>query len=125
MKQLDAQGSTVFLMIETQECLQNIDQIASVPGVDVLLVGANDLSLELGILGQWDHPKFRGALENISNAAKRQKKIFGLAGLYTRPDICKWAINELGVRYILGNLDIGLLATAARENVKSLKELVN
>jgi 2-keto-3-deoxy-L-rhamnonate aldolase RhmA len=123
MQQLNSSGSTVFIMVETVECLENIDAIAAVEGVDVLLLGANDLSLELGILGEWEHAKFQNALETIAAAAQRAGKIFGLAGLYTRPDICKYAVRNLGARYILGHLDIGLLAMAMNKNVEQLREM--
>ena len=36
-------------MIETNEAIENLDAIASVPGVDVLLIGPSDLSIELGV----------------------------------------------------------------------------
>lgn len=123
MQQLNSAGSTVFIMVETAECLENIDAIAAVDGVDVLLLGANDLSLELGILGEWEHAKFKNALETVASAAQRAGKIFGLAGLYTRPDICKYAVRHLGARYILGHLDIGLLAMAMNKNVEQLREM--
>jgi hypothetical protein len=43
--------------------------------------------------------------------------------LYNRPDLCKHAIKELGARYILGNLDIGLISSAAKTNVTALRLL--
>ena len=103
--------------------MENIDAIAAVEGVDVLLLGANDLSLELGIMGEWEHAKFQAAVETVATAAHRAGKIFGLCGLYTRPDICKHAVRELGARYILGHYDIGLLAMAMNKNVEHLREM--
>lgn len=123
IQQLDSVGSTVFILVETVECLENIDAIAAVEGVDVLLLGANDLSLELGILGEWEHAKFQAALETVAAAAHKAGKIFGLCGLYTRPDICKRAVKDLGARYILGHYDIGLLAMAMNKNVELLREM--
>ncbi len=110
-------------MVETTSCIANIDAIAAVPGVDVLLIGANDLSLELGIQGQWDNSVFRDALERVGGACKKSGRILGLAGLYNRPDICNDAIDRLGARYILGNLDIGLISEAAKANVAALESL--
>ena len=123
MQQLDSAGSTVFIMVETWECLKNVDAIAAVEGVDVLLLGANDLSLELGIHGEWEHVEFQRALEGVANAAQRAGKIFGIAGLYTRPDICKHAVKHLGAKYILGHIDIGLLAMAMNKNMEQLRDM--
>ncbi|KAL2068393.1 hypothetical protein VTL71DRAFT_16491 [Oculimacula yallundae] len=121
--ELDSHGSTVILMIESVAALENIDAIASVPGVDVLLIGSNDLSLELGIQGQWDHELFRGALENVARACRKAGALLGVGGLYNRPDVLEDAIKRLGARYILGNQDVGLVAAAARANVQVLKGL--
>ena len=95
-------GSTVFVMIETRDGIQNIDEIAKVEGVDVLLVGSNDLSIELGVPGQFDSETFCSALQRVSNACTANNKIMGLAGIYDRPEIQKWAVHELGVGFILG-----------------------
>jgi 2-keto-3-deoxy-L-rhamnonate aldolase RhmA len=123
IEQLDELGSSVFIMVETAECLRNVEAIAAVDGVDVLLLGANDLSLDLGILGLWEHETFLSALSTIAAAAHRHGKVFGIAGLYTRPDICKRAVSELGARYILGHLDLGLLSMAMNRNVELLRKL--
>ena len=123
IRQLNAIGSTVLLLIETRKSLENIEDIASVEGVDVLLVGANDLSLELGVLGEWEHPTFQSALERIAAAAHSHGKVFGICGLYTRPDIYKRIINDLGARYVLGHIDIGLLAMAMNKNAELLRDI--
>ncbi|EXJ77857.1 hypothetical protein A1O3_09016 [Capronia epimyces CBS 606.96] len=123
IQQLDADGSTVFILVETRKCLDNLDAIAAVPGVDVLLLGANDLSLELGILGEWDHHLFDSALGAVAAAAQRAGKIWGIAGLYTRSDICKRAVTELGARYLLGHYDLGLLAMGMNKNMEQLRDM--
>jgi 2-keto-3-deoxy-L-rhamnonate aldolase RhmA len=123
IQQLDGCGSTVFILVETSECLDNIEAIASVEGVDVLLLGANDLSLELGILGEWGHERFQDAIKSVAAAAHRAGKIFGIAGLYTRPDIMKWAVKELGARYVLGHYDMGLLSMAMNTNMTQLRDI--
>jgi 2-keto-3-deoxy-L-rhamnonate aldolase RhmA len=125
IEQLNAFGSTVLLLIETKQALENIEAIASLDGVDVLLVGANDLSLELGVLGEWEHPIFQSALERIAAASHKSGKIFGICGLYTRPDIYRRVVRDLGARYVLGHLDIGLLAMAMNNNAEMLREVGN
>lgn len=123
MNQLNETGSTVFAMIETSEAVQNARAIASVPGVDVLLLGANDLSLELGLLGEWEHPVLQDALRTVSEACRASDKIFGLSGIYTKPRIVQAAIRDLGARYILGHSDMGLLSMAMNKNAEMLREL--
>jgi 2-keto-3-deoxy-L-rhamnonate aldolase RhmA len=110
-------------MVETLECLQHIDAIAAVDGVDVLLLGANDLSLELGILSEWEHPTFQQAAATIARAARNAGKIFGLAGMYSRPDIYKAMVRDLGARYVWGHLDVGLLAMGMNRNASQLRDM--
>ena len=123
VQQLDSTCSTVFVQVETRECLENIEAIAAVDGVDVLLVGANDLSLELGVLGDWEHQTFQTALKKVAVTARRAGKVFGIAGMYSRPDICKRIVRDMGARYVLGQFDIGLLAMAMNKNVEMLRDL--
>jgi 2-keto-3-deoxy-L-rhamnonate aldolase RhmA len=121
--QVNAVGSTVFVMIETAEALGNAQEIAAVEGVDVLLLGANDLSLSMGILGGWDHPDFGKALELVAEACLRTKKVFGISGIYARPDIVKHAVEVLKARYVLGHSDMGLMAVAMKKNAEMLRGL--
>jgi len=57
-------------MIETQESLDNLEDILSVPGVDVLLVGPSDLSINLGIPLDYLSQKYQGTLDKIAGACE-------------------------------------------------------
>jgi 2-keto-3-deoxy-L-rhamnonate aldolase RhmA len=116
-------GSTVFVMIETALALQNLDSIASVDGVDVLLVGSNDLSIELGCPAEFESPVLKEALEKVSQACKKHGKIMALAGIYDKPEIQRWAVRELGVGWMLGGQDASFIAKGAVGCVEALKEL--
>jgi 2-dehydro-3-deoxyglucarate aldolase/4-hydroxy-2-oxoheptanedioate aldolase len=69
--------TTLFTQIETAEGVANADAIAAVDGVDCLWVGHFDLSSSLGVAGQFDHPKFTGAVKAVHEAARRHGKAFG------------------------------------------------
>src|SRR5262249_57962227 len=58
-------------MIETNEALENLDAIASVPGVDVLLIGPSDLSIELGVPLDYQCDTYQRALDKIAATAAR------------------------------------------------------
>jgi 2-keto-3-deoxy-L-rhamnonate aldolase RhmA len=116
-------GSTVFIMIETQDALEAVEDIAALPGCDVLLVGSNDLAMEIGTLGDWDAPRFLEALKRVGAAAKASGKQMGIAGLYHRPDILKTVINEFGAKWIVGAQDVGLLLQGGRMNSDLLRSL--
>jgi len=54
----------LLVQVETQESLNNIEEIAAVPGVDGVFIGPSDLSASLGYVGQQDHPVVRAAIED-------------------------------------------------------------
>jgi len=62
----------LFLQIETLEAINNIDAILDVPGIDVAFLGPNDLSADMGHLGNWDHPEVRAAIEKLEKAAAKR-----------------------------------------------------
>lgn len=121
----NADHSTVFVMIESPEAVENIDGIAATEGVSVVLIGTNDLSIELGVPGEWDNPIFTTALAKISTAVKKHGKVLGIAGIYNRPDIMHKCIHEYGARYVLSHGDQGLFVAAAAANVAGTRELEN
>lgn len=68
----------VIPMIETIEALDNIDSIVSVPGVDVLLVGPSDFSINLDITLDYLNPKYAEGLEKIAAACKKAGVVPGM-----------------------------------------------
>ena len=69
-------------MIETNQSLENLDAIASVPGVDVLLIGPSDLSIELGVPLDYACATYQRALDKIAATAAKH----GIAaGMYFIP----------------------------------------
>ncbi|CBX95268.1 hypothetical protein IAQ61_004090 [Plenodomus lingam] len=123
VQEMNEFGSTVFIMIETADALEAVEDIAALPGCDVLLVGSNDLASEIGTLGDWDAPKFIEALRRVGAAAKAHGKLMGIAGLYHRPDILKTVINDFGAKWIVGAQDVGLLLQGGRANSDLLRSL--
>jgi 2-keto-3-deoxy-L-rhamnonate aldolase RhmA len=104
----------VVAMIESQAGLKAADEIAAVDGVDMLLVGANDLSVELGIAGQMDDPRIDKAFLDVLDVCRVHGKALGIGGLGGRPDLIR-KYQELGAGYISTGNDISFLLAAATE----------
>ena len=64
--------------IETEKGAQNAEEIAAVDGIDVLFIGPMDLSLGLGILGQFDHPRYKEAAAKVVASCKKHGKAAGV-----------------------------------------------
>jgi 2-keto-3-deoxy-L-rhamnonate aldolase RhmA len=113
-------ATMVVAMIESAEAVAAADEIAAVDGVDMLLIGTNDLSNALGIPGQLDHPSVREAYVRTFEACRKHNKHLGVGGLASKPELAKEFI-ELGARYISAGSDIAFLLAAAAEKVKQFK----
>ncbi|MDF3311211.1 aldolase/citrate lyase family protein [Rhodococcus sp. T2V] len=113
VRELD-QASLVVAMIENQAGLDAAEDIAAVDGVDIILVGANDLSVELGVAGQVDHPKVHEAYLRIIKACQAHGKTVGIGGMGGRPDLIRQYL-ELGAGYVSTGNDISFLGAAAAQ----------
>jgi 2-keto-3-deoxy-L-rhamnonate aldolase RhmA len=71
-------GLVIIPMIETNQAMENIDGILSVPGVDVLLVGPSDLSIELGVPLDYPCDTYQRALDKIAAACKNHGVVPGM-----------------------------------------------
>lgn len=107
------------MMIESPEGLECVDEIASVPGVDVLFVGPYDLSLSLGILEQFDSPVYWGAIEKVINAGKKA----GIAvGLQSKNMAMLKRAREMGARFIIYSSDFSTLLDGYKRGLGELKK---
>ena len=67
----------VAIQIETSGALEEVEGIAALPGVDLLFVGPSDLSLALGVVGQFHHAKVWDAMKRIAEACHASGKAWG------------------------------------------------
>jgi 2-keto-3-deoxy-L-rhamnonate aldolase RhmA len=112
----------LIAMIETPEAVENIDGIAAVEGIDVVHIGASDLSTEMGIPGQYSSERMRAAFEKVAGAARKHGKAMGVGGVRQDFEFQSWLI-KLGMRYLTGGSDIAYILSAGRADVKQLREL--
>lgn len=78
--EIDGTRSCV-LLVETRDAVENIDEICAVDGIDLLVPALFDLSTDLGVSGQFDHPDVVAALRRIEDAAKSAGIPLGNAAL--------------------------------------------
>ncbi|MGO9199278.1 MAG: HpcH/HpaI aldolase family protein [Limisphaerales bacterium] len=107
----------VVAMIEDVEGLSSIDEIAAVPGIDVLFIGTSDLSFSLGLRGEQHHPRLEAAVARITAAAKRHGKVLGRPGR-TPEEVRRFQAR--GFRFFMTGSELDLLEAGARQFFKSL-----
>jgi 2-keto-3-deoxy-L-rhamnonate aldolase RhmA len=109
----------VGIQIETAEALADLDGILSVPGIDIAVIGNDDLSMGMGIPGQLDSPEYHAAVERVIEACERHGVLPGIAG-GDPATICHWA--RRGMRAIWYASDICLLWAAAQQQITGLRD---
>jgi 2-keto-3-deoxy-L-rhamnonate aldolase RhmA len=115
-------STLVVVMLETEDAIAAADEIAAVEGVDVLLIGTSDLSADMGVHGQFDHPKIRDAYQRMIAACERHGKHPGMGGIYTPALMDKYV--AMGARFLLGGSDLALLMQAGKERMRFLDGLL-
>ena len=102
----------VMCQIESRAGVENIESIMAVDGVDVALIGPNDMTQDYGILGQFDNPEIVAAFHRVINAAKANGKFSG-AHFGAAAKLMPWLHS--GMTMNMCNSDSGLLMSGARE----------
>jgi 2-dehydro-3-deoxyglucarate aldolase/4-hydroxy-2-oxoheptanedioate aldolase len=110
----------VMCLIETEQGIRNVEQIAAVPGVDVLWLGHFDLTNFLGIPAQFDHPKYVDAIDKMTAAARKHGKVLACM---TADDNWSRQYWDKGFRLFSVGVDAMLLQGAIRQGMKTLQEL--
>ena len=98
--------------------MENIEEIISVPGIDIAFVGHMDLSVSLGTPGRYDTPRFLECVDKVIAAARRHSKTG--ACLVTTPDAARQWMAK-GYRFIIFSTDVILLTSAFRAGVEGLR----
>jgi 2-keto-3-deoxy-L-rhamnonate aldolase RhmA len=114
-------ATLVVVMIETPRAVENADAIAAVPGVDVLLIGTNDLCAELGIPSEFEHERVVTSYERVIAAARKHNKWAGMGGVYNDSGFQRYV--GMGVRFILSGADFGFMFAGATARTASLRKL--
>lgn len=110
--------SLLIAQIETATGVRNVEEIAAVEGIDVLWIGHFDLSNSLGIPGQFDHPQFLEAVNQVLEACRRYGKTPGfMAG-----DIAAGRkLLDQGFRMLAYGGDLWLYQVALQEGIAALR----
>jgi len=111
----------VVVMLETPKAIAGADAIAQVEGVDVLLIGTNDLCAEMGVPGQLADPRVEDAYRKVIAACRKHGKHPGMGGVY-EPKLMEKYI-QMGMRMILSGSDLSFLMAGARARTEFLRAL--
>ena len=101
----------VILLLETENAFENLEEIVSVPGVDVAWVGHYDLTVSMGIPAQFEHPRFLAAMDALVAVCRRHNVAPGF--LPATPELARHWIGK-GFRMISLGSDVGVFLSSMR-----------
>jgi 4-hydroxy-2-oxoheptanedioate aldolase len=108
-----------ILQIENIEAVNQIEEILTVPGIDLIFVGPNDLASSMGLLGQPSHPRVEEAIQKVLAATKKAKVPAGILGF--GPDAANRRIEQ-GFQFIAVASDGSLLSSGAKDILGQIKK---
>ncbi len=111
-------NTMVVLQIETKKALEGREELLSVPGIDAVMIGPADLSISLGVPGEFQHPKMVEAMEAVRDSCTRR----GIApGTQTRTAALANFWKERGMLFLGCSNETGMLYERALELAKQIK----
>ena len=115
-------ATMVIVQFESAAALERTDEIIAVDGVDMVLIGLNDLLSDWGLTGQYDHPRVREVYAGVIAACRKRGKHCGVGGLATRPDLAAEFVR-MGARYVSTGTDLAFLLAACTARAKAVQEI--
>ncbi len=110
----------IIAQIETPEAVENVDTILDVEGIDVGLIGPNDLSVSMGIPDQTSSDQLAQAIEKVVESAKRKKKASGIH-IGNSETLKKWRTK--GMTVLAYSTDIAFMYNTSKSSLEELKQL--
>ena len=114
------ENTLIIAQIETKEAIENIDAILGVEGIDVGLIGPNDLSISLGIPDQMSSETLTKAIDKVVESAKKKRKASGIH-IGNIEAIRRWRAK--GMTVLAYSTDIGFMYNASKSSLEELKRL--
>jgi 2-keto-3-deoxy-L-rhamnonate aldolase RhmA len=115
-------ATLVVVMLETPQAIDNAEAIAAVPGVDALLIGTNDLCMEMGMPGEFTHDRVVAAYDKVVAACRAHRKHPGMGGVYASQLIERYVAR--GMRLILSGNDFSFMMAGARAQATAVRAML-
>ena len=112
----------IVIMLESPEAIENVETIAAIDGVDVVLIGTNDLCMEMGIPGDYFNPKVKNAYIKVIESCKKYGKTPGMGGVYNEELMSEYI--KMGMKFILSGSDLSFMMQSASQRSIKLRSFL-
>jgi len=116
------EATMVVVQFEAAEAIDRAEEIAAVEGIDMVLMGTNDLLADMGLAGQYEHERVRDAYARTIAACRKHGKHVGVGGLATRPKLAAEFV-KMGARYVSTGTDLAFLLAESSARAKQVHEM--
>ncbi len=116
-------ATMVMVQFESAAALARAEEIVAVPGVDMVMIGTNDLLADWGIPEQYEHPRVREAYAQTIAVCRKHGKHVGVGGLASRPKLVAEFV-QMGARYVSTGTDLAFLLGACGQRAKQVRDIV-
>lgn len=111
-------NTMVVLQIETKLAVERRDDLLSVPGIDAIMIGPADLSISLGVPGEFDHPKMIETIELVKESCLKH----GVApGIHLRALPLAKFWKERGMKFLSCGVETAFMLETATAVASALK----
>jgi 2-keto-3-deoxy-L-rhamnonate aldolase RhmA len=115
-------ATMVIVQFESGAALEAMEEIVAVPGVDMILIGTNDMLADLGLPGQYDHPKVEDAYKRTIACCRKHGKHVGVGGFGSRPDLVEKYV-KMGGRFVSTGTDLAFLIGECGKRAKQVRDI--
>jgi len=116
--QMSNDETMITCYCETAAGIQNLDEILTVPEVDVIFIGPYDLSQALGVVGEVNHPRVQEAIATITRKTRAAHKAVGIIAADAAATQ-HWI--DSGIQYIALSSDLAMIAAVGKRFMADLK----
>ncbi len=112
-----------MIQIEHIDAVNDLENIVQTEGVDMYIVGPNDLAASMGHLGHIEHPDVVAACDKIGEVMNKHGKWFGVATFNNEEIIKAWV--KRGAKVVFAGSDVDFIHNGAKQNLKLMKEYID
>jgi len=114
------EGSLCLVNIESIAALENLPALLDVDGLDAIIIGPHDMSINMGLPEQYEHPEFENVVRKIIRQARERGVAVGIHFPGNPDQQIKW-IKE-GLNIVLHGSDMGMFKQKLNEDIARIKK---
>jgi 4-hydroxy-2-oxoheptanedioate aldolase len=114
------EGSMCIVNIESMAAVKNLDALLDVPGLDAVIIGPHDLSINMGLPEQYEHPEYEKVVKEIIHKAKSKGVAAGIHFPAGPERQIKWM--KEGANIVMHSSDMFLFSQKLNEDISKIKD---